>query len=106
MRQIADLASVVPLASGATFVMRADDFNTVDPNARGRNSVRITSHAAYADSVVVLDLQHMPEGCSTWPAFWTISQAGPWPHGGEIDIVEGKMEDTRLYLMTDSRLRI
>lgn len=39
--------------------------------------------------LAVLDLQHMPEGCATWPAFWTLSAQGPWPHGGEIDIVEG-----------------
>lgn len=72
------------------FIMRADDINVVAPGARGRNSVRITSNKAYADSVTVLDLQHMPEGCSTWPAFWSLSQQGPWPEGGEIDIVEGE----------------
>ncbi|BCM92728.1 beta-glucanase [Abditibacteriota bacterium] len=25
---------------------------------------------------------------SSWPAFWTIGDKGPWPHGGEIDIME------------------
>lgn len=24
----------------------------------------------------------------SWPAFWTIGEKGPWPHGGEIDIME------------------
>ena len=23
-----------------------------------------------------------------WPAFWTLGAAGPWPHGGEIDVME------------------
>ena len=69
--------------------MRVDDTEVISPDARGRNSVRIVSNNAYNDSVVVLDIQHMPEGCSTWPAFWTLSQKGPWPVGGEIDIIEG-----------------
>jgi beta-glucanase (GH16 family) len=25
---------------------------------------------------------------SSWPAFWTIGEKGPWPHGGELDIME------------------
>lgn len=24
----------------------------------------------------------------SWPAFWTLGTAGPWPHNGEIDIME------------------
>ncbi|KIJ49472.1 glycoside hydrolase family 16 protein [Sphaerobolus stellatus SS14] len=79
------LASV----QGETFFMRADSKNIIPLSARGRDSIRIQSLAAYTDSIVVLDLVHMPEGCSTWPAFWTLTQAGPWPVGGEIDIIEG-----------------
>lgn len=71
------------------FFMRADDVSIVSASARGRDSIRITSPTAYNDSITVLDLQHMPAGCSTWPAFWTLSQNGPWPQGGEIDIIEG-----------------
>lgn len=48
------------------------------------------SNNAYDEAVIVLDLQHMPEGCSTWPAFWSLSKHGPWPHGGEIDFIEGE----------------
>ncbi|KAI0339815.1 hypothetical protein BDW22DRAFT_1431310 [Trametopsis cervina] len=76
-------------ATDSKFYMRADSTNIVDPSARGRDSVRIASHRAYDESVIVLDVQHMPEGCSAWPAFWTLSQQGPWPQGGEIDIIEG-----------------
>lgn len=76
-------------ATDTKFFMRADSTNVVPSWARGRDSVRISSWNAYGDSVVVLDVQHMPEGCATWPAFWTVSQQGPWPKGGEIDIVEG-----------------
>lgn len=42
--------------------MRADYTNKVLPTARGRDSIRIQSYASYADSVIVLDLNHMPEG--------------------------------------------
>ncbi|EMD37716.1 glycoside hydrolase family 16 protein [Gelatoporia subvermispora B] len=83
------MASNLSYSTGPTFVMRADNTNIVGPNDRGRNSVRIISNKAYAESVVVLDLLHMPTGCTTWPAFWTLSEQGPWPQGGEIDIVEG-----------------
>ena len=69
--------------------MRADDWSIVDPSARGRDSMRISSQTAYDEAIFVLDLAHMPAGCSTWPAFWTLSQQGPWPAGGEIDIIEG-----------------
>ncbi|KAH9935668.1 concanavalin A-like lectin/glucanase domain-containing protein [Fomitopsis serialis] len=71
------------------FVLRADSTNVVANGALGRNSNRILSNKAYSDSVAVLDLQHMPQGCATWPAFWSLSQTGPWPDGGEIDIIEG-----------------
>ncbi|KAF7376094.1 Glycoside hydrolase family 16 protein [Mycena sanguinolenta] len=81
-----------PFPSDDSFIMRADNVNRVPPAAPGRKSVRIVSPDAYADSVIVLDLWHMPAGCATWPAFWTLSKAGPWPHGGEIDIIEGKLQ--------------
>ena len=45
--------------------MRADTKNKVDSSARGRDSARIRSNAAYDEALVVLNLQHMPEGCAT-----------------------------------------
>ncbi|KAJ6586860.1 glycoside hydrolase family 16 protein [Mycena vulgaris] len=81
-------AANLSVASENSFLMRADNVNHVPPADPGRKSVRISSPSAYADSVLVLDLWHMPEGCSTWPAWWTLSKTGPWPQGGEIDIIE------------------
>ncbi|KAI0779399.1 concanavalin A-like lectin/glucanase domain-containing protein [Fomes fomentarius] len=87
------LATNLSFASDDKFVMRADAENVIPPSARGRSSVRINSTKAYDESIIVLDLQHMPEGCGTWPAFWSLSQKGPWPQGGEIDIIEGVNQD-------------
>jgi hypothetical protein len=78
-----------------SFIMRADWYSTVSPNATGRNSIRIESRAAYGESLSILDMRHMPWGCGTWPAFWTKSAAGPWPNGGEIDIIEGNVSEFR-----------
>jgi len=68
--------------------MFPDSKNIVNPESRGRDSIRISSKRAFDESVVIIDLEHMPHGCGTWPAFWTRSQDGPWPTGGEIDIIE------------------
>ncbi|KAF9051066.1 hypothetical protein BDZ89DRAFT_1107789 [Hymenopellis radicata] len=83
------LQTNLSFVSDDKFIMRADAYQMVPPGARGRDSVRIASTTAYNEALFILDLQHMPEGCGTWPAFWTISRDGPWPHGGEIDIIEG-----------------
>ncbi|KAE9552024.1 hypothetical protein FO519_004787 [Halicephalobus sp. NKZ332] len=66
--------------------MGVDHTNT--GSGRGRNSIRISSKAAYTHGLFILDLDHMPDNqCGTWPAFWTV---GPdWPNNGEIDIIEG-----------------
>jgi len=65
--------------------MKAD--STHIASGRGRNSVRICTQKTYNRGLFVLDLNHMPYGCGTWPAWWMV---GPnWPNGGEIDIIEG-----------------
>ncbi|QRW21271.1 glycoside hydrolase family 16 protein [Rhizoctonia solani] len=76
-------------ASESKFVMRADAVNNSKSHPRGRDSIRVASKQHYEDSVLILDLTHMPTGCGTWPAFWTVTTSGRWPQGGEIDIIEG-----------------
>lgn len=78
----------VRLATADKFFMLPDSTSVVSPEARGRDSNRISSKWAYDESVIIIDLEHMPHGCATWPAYWTLSQRGPWPTGGEIDIIE------------------
>jgi beta-glucanase (GH16 family) len=44
----------------------------------GRSSIRLTSKKSYDSGLVVIDVNHMPTGCGTWPAFWMV---GPdWPN--------------------------
>jgi len=55
-----------------------------------RKSVRISSPQKWKKGQLVLaDIAHMPVGCGTWPAFWSIGMDRAWPAGGEIDILEG-----------------
>ncbi|KAG8978196.1 hypothetical protein FRB90_008569 [Tulasnella sp. 427] len=82
------LAQNLTFVSKDTIVMRADSWTTLSASGPGRNSVRIQSKKTYTTSVVILDTRHMPEGCATWPAFWTTGTDN-WPVNGEIDIIEG-----------------
>ena len=58
------------------------DNKTVTPN--GRPSVRLESVARYNSGLFLFDVNHMPTGCGTWPAFWLTGDN--WPNNGEIDV--------------------
>ncbi|KAF8708398.1 glycoside hydrolase family 16 protein, partial [Rhizoctonia solani] len=58
-------------ASGNTFIMRADSTTTLNPSGPGRNSVRIQSRKQWSTHVEIMDVRHMPQGCGSWPAYWT-----------------------------------
>ncbi|KAJ7058189.1 glycoside hydrolase family 16 protein [Mycena amicta] len=82
-------AQNLTFATANTFILRADAHTVIsDSSATGRNSVRIRTNAAYTTHAAVFDIQHMPEGCGTWPALWETDEAD-WPRGGEVDIIEG-----------------
>ncbi|KNZ61963.1 hypothetical protein VP01_132g16 [Puccinia sorghi] len=67
-------------------IMKVDNY-TYLAEGQKRRSVRLSSKQAFKYGLVVLDVIKLPFGCSVWPAFWTVGEN--WPHGGEIDIVEG-----------------
>ncbi|KAI8069785.1 concanavalin A-like lectin/glucanase domain-containing protein [Gilbertella persicaria] len=75
---------------GLTFVknnrviIKADN-KTVAAN--GRPSIRLESKETYHKGLFIFDLNHMPSGCGTWPAYWMMGSS--WPFDGEIDILEG-----------------
>lgn len=57
----------------------------VDTKSTGtRQSVRLESNNHYSDGLYIVDLNHAPSGCGTWPAIWTV--ADNWPAQGEIDM--------------------
>jgi len=78
---------LVTAFGSSEFILRADSTTTLGPYGPGRNSFRITSNKQYGTHVAVFNLQHMPEGCGTWPAIW--ENGDNWPYGGEVDILEG-----------------
>ena len=79
---------LVKLANGQIF-MSTDMKSTKMP----RRSVRVFSKQTYSKGLVIIDLEHIPTGCGTWPAFWLCGPA--WPNSGEIDILEGVHTQTK-----------
>jgi hypothetical protein len=82
----ADAQSQGLISTNDSFVYIGADYKNV-ASGSGRASVRLTSTQTFQYGLFVIDLSHMPTGCGTWPAWWTV---GPnWPNGGEIDVIEG-----------------
>eukprot|EP00727_Mastigamoeba_balamuthi_P001258 m51a1_g11129 putative endo- -beta-glucanase (465) ;mRNA; r:147544-149090 len=76
--------------NGDRSIIKADSWSVA--KGSGRGAVRIESKSSYNTGLFVLDLNHMPTGCATWPAFWMF---GPnWPNSGEIDIIENVHKST------------
>jgi hypothetical protein len=99
-----------PADDSAPVYIGVDHDNVVQSGERGRKSVRLVSKDSFNHGLFLLDLDHMPVGCGTWPALyvsakfivilgiltdvysWTV---GPnWPSNGEIDVIEGKSHKT------------
>ncbi|TFL02781.1 laminarinase [Pterulicium gracile] len=74
-------------ASGDHFVLRADYKTKLSSSGPGRSSVRLKSNKKYSKAIMIFNIRHMPVGCGTWPALWTVGSN--WPSQGEIDILEG-----------------
>jgi len=87
--QTAQTAGLIGVRNGAVYI-GCDAKNKV--TGRGRQSVRISTREIWNGGLFVMDADHMPTGCGTWPAWWLV---GPnWPSGGEIDIIEGVNKGT------------
>jgi hypothetical protein len=77
-------SNLTSINSAGNAILRVDTTPLVSGN---RASVRMQTQFTFTGGLVIMDSVHMPTGCGTWPAFWTV---GPnWPNNGEIDIVEG-----------------
>ncbi|KAK0230126.1 concanavalin A-like lectin/glucanase domain-containing protein [Armillaria fumosa] len=77
-------------------ILKVDNSTDITDLGTDRNSVKLISQDLYPlGSLIVIDIIHMPYGCSVWPAFWTLGGTDPeWPMYGEIDIIEGVNLDT------------
>ncbi|KAH9482161.1 putative glycosidase C21B10.07 [Psilocybe cubensis] len=89
-------------------VIKVDNTSTLAPPlAQGdvvnRDSIRLTSIDTYGiGSLIIIDVLHLPYGCSVWPSFWTYGMQEEWPNAGEIDIIEGinNMQHNQIALHT------
>ncbi|KAJ5742450.1 uncharacterized protein N7511_011469 [Penicillium nucicola] len=87
-KESAESAGLVKVMDSGSVYLGVDHKTTLDPNGKGRDSVRIGSKKYYDQSLVIADIAHMPGSvCGTWPAFWSVGKN--WPGDGEIDIIEG-----------------
>ncbi|KAF7338906.1 GH16 domain-containing protein [Mycena sanguinolenta] len=74
-------------------MIKVDDVSTVlDVGIQYRKSVRLTSQAQFEiGTLFLVDVLHMPYGCSVWPSIWLNGVLAPgqiWPEAGEVDLIE------------------
>ncbi|KAJ5346299.1 hypothetical protein N7541_008781 [Penicillium brevicompactum] len=87
-KHTAEGAGLVKVTDSGSVYLGVDHTTQLDPNGKGRDSVRIGSKKYYDQSLIIADIAHMPgSACGTWPAFWSVGKE--WPGDGEIDIIEG-----------------
>jgi len=99
-KQAATAKGLAFVQPDGTTVLAVDD-KTYLPPGTPRDSVRISTKRTYNGGLFVADIFAMPHGCSVWPAYWSV---GPnWPHGGEVDILEGTQDQpTNQYTLHTS----
>ncbi|KAK7024389.1 hypothetical protein VNI00_016330 [Paramarasmius palmivorus] len=76
--------------SNGRAIIKVDDETVGNPldTEFGRNSIYLKSREPMTfGSLIVVDLEHIPYGCSVWPGLFT--QGENWPEGGELDLIEG-----------------
>ncbi|KAF8887238.1 concanavalin A-like lectin/glucanase domain-containing protein [Gymnopilus junonius] len=84
------LQSLTFVNSAGNAVVKVDNTTTILPAPLvNRDSIRLTSLDSYGlGSLILIDVVHIPYGCSVWPAFWTYGIEETWPLAGEIDFIE------------------
>jgi hypothetical protein len=72
---------------GTEMYIGVDHASTLDPNGKGRNSVRLESKNSFDSGLIIASFSHLPQPvCGAWPGYWMYGSN--WPTNGEIDIYE------------------
>ncbi|KAF7326080.1 GH16 domain-containing protein [Mycena kentingensis (nom. inval.)] len=83
------------LNSDGFAVLKVDNTSVLHPG-EFRDSyahrVRISSPEKFTKGLFIADIQAMPHGPTTWPAYWSVGDN--WPANGEIDVLEGVNDAT------------
>ncbi|KAJ6450391.1 glycoside hydrolase family 16 protein [Mycena sanguinolenta] len=89
----ASAESLAYINGAGNAIVKVDDVsNVLDVGIQYRKSVRLTSQAQFEiGTLFLVDVLHMPYGCSVWPSIWFNGVLAPgqiWPEAGEIDLIE------------------
>jgi len=96
----ANAANLTYVDSSGHVIIKVDNTtNGAGDPTFGRNTVYLESlQMMTMGSLLILDANHIPFGCSVWPSLFT--QGQNWPAQGEIDIIEN------VNLETDNRFSL